>query len=292
MIKDYFPLPTWRKIALSGLLAWLGLTSALAQVPDAFNRSGVYVSVGQMRNRSLTNESLDRFINTYNSRFASLLASPLPNINFDNSSYWSFGLFLYYLDMEYGFAPLRQTMVADFNDGRTRHIDFNARQQYLRVGLTLPTDLIRIGAFLSMNTNKGQVRSKMIYPNGMESYGMESSYNGIFDVDQLDLGYGFKASIGYKYVFFTFQAEKIGLQGDFWLPEDQQYKGTIGIQDELGLGGDSPYYNNHTFPTFLSQNAAVIPDPGNSAIAEGLVNGELSEWRFSFGITFSLTSEF
>ncbi len=292
MIKVYFPLKTWRRSVLFCLLVWLGLSSALAQVPDALKRSGVYVSVGQMRYRSLTNESLNNFINTYNSRFASLLSSPLPNVNFDNGSYWSFGLFLYSLDMEYGFAPLRQTMVADFNDGRTRHIDFNARQQYLKVGLTLPTDLIRIGAYFSMNTNKGQVRSKMIYPNGMESYGMESSYNGIFDVDQMDLGYGFKASLGYKYVFFTFHAERLGMRPDFFLPENQRSDRSIGIQDELGLGGDSPYYNNHTFPTFLAQNAAVIPDPGNSAIAEGLVNGELSEWRFSLGITFSLTSEF
>ncbi|MEL7533629.1 MAG: hypothetical protein AAFN10_20110, partial [Bacteroidota bacterium] len=59
------------------------------------------------------------------------------------------------------------------------------------VGKLSPTYVIRIGAFLSMNSQKGQLRSKLIYPNGMESFGMESSYNGIFDLDQLDLGYGF-----------------------------------------------------------------------------------------------------
>ncbi|MEL6846044.1 MAG: hypothetical protein AAFP02_22780 [Bacteroidota bacterium] len=282
----------WRRTTLLWLLACGCLLPAQAQVPDAFNRSGFYVSIGQMRNTSLTNESLTRFLNTYNSRFSGIISDPLPSVAFENARYWSFGLFLYSLDMEYGFTPIQQTLTAQFIDGRTRHMTYNARNGYLRVGLTLPTDVIRVGAFLSMNNQKGQLRSKMIYPNGMESFGMESPYNGIFEIDQMDLGYGFKASVGYKYVFFTFSAEKLGMQGDFFLPENQRNTRRFGIQDDLGLGGGSPYYNNHTFPTLLPENANNAVDPGRGATEPGVVNGNLSDWRLSFGLTFSLTSEF
>lgn len=138
-----------------------------------------------------------------------------------------------------------------------------------------------------MNSAKGQLYSRMIYPDGKVSYGVESVYNGIYDFNQLDVGYGFKASVGLKYFFLTAHAQRVGINLERIV--GQEPRPPLAMQDELGIGGASSTHNNYDLPIYLSADTRN-PTPGVILPTDPiLVNPRLENWRFWFGITFSIT---
>lgn len=267
------------------LLCFILILSALPIIHaqnKAWGGSGIYLSLGQMRNQRLESPSMAEYLASYNSRNAGVLTEKFDPLVIPNQFAWGVGFYVAGVDAEMMFSDLSYTQTATIRDGRVREITRQSNQLIGNVGFLIPSNFLKFGAYFSMSTSRGFVSSRLINPDGTFSYGIESTQNGIFDINQMDIGYGFKGMIGIKYGFLTFQAQRLGITL-FEKIEPQA------MRDELGIGGDFKSYTNYDFPTFLAEDAGGVS--GNaSAISNGLVNPALANWRFFIGMSFCLSS--
>lgn len=275
---------TFRKFIC--LFLFVSSLQKLSAQDNIWGGNGIYLSLGKMNNGRIQGASVASFLDSYNQKFASTLTKKFDPLVFDNNFGWGIGAYFTGIDVEIMFSDLSYTNTAVFQDGRIREVSLNTSQFIGDVGFLIPMDIFKVGAYVIMSTQTGYLSSKMIYPSGEFSYGIESPYNGVFTIDHLDIGYGFKAMTGLKYVFFTFQAQRMG---DFmpWL--DDGIDTPPAMKDQLGIGGDSKFFTNYTYPTFLSENAGSVPI-NSSTISQGLVNPALNNWRFFLSITFCLSN--
>lgn len=264
------------------LLAVLLTCYASASAQDGIFGYGLYGSVGYDFNAGPKLFQLESLRQDYNKYFASNLAEPMQPMRFNNAFQWSAGVYFNALDLEVAYSKWKGETFSMSHWGTRREWQIDMFSRQMHFGVTLPLQFLRVGGYIGFDYHKGTFYSRLIYPDGYTSYGMDSRMNGIYNTARMDFTGGFKVMVGYLYGFLYFKADYLGL---FSSGEGGELASRF--KDELGSGFS--FYENYYFPQYYPSDMAGFNNQDRYWLGNGAtVDSRIKGWRFYLGATFCL----
>lgn len=266
----------------TSLFVFLLTLSVAANAQDGIFAYGAYGSVGYAFNGHPKLYRLENLRQSYNDYFASNLLQPMEPLRLNNAFQWSAGLFFNVLDLDVAYSKWRGETFSVAHSGIRREWQMDMFSRSMQFGITLPLPFLRVGGYIGFDYHKGTFYSRMVYPDGYVSYGMESRLNGIYNTASMDYTGGFKVMAGYMFGFIYFKADYVGL-----ISTGKSGAEAGRYRDNLGNGFNN--FQNYTFAALYPMDIEGFNDYNRYAIGMGeKVDSRIKGWRFFLGATFCL----
>lgn len=238
----------------------------VAGLLNAQNTTAIYGFAGTTIGR-LSFEGFDDFVDSYNTLnqpngLTKLLDFKQTGIGYSGGAYFRLGKFITGLQ---GVHIATRPSTASFGENQTRSFQFRYSSFDLMIGMRFGSEQWGCVPYFTLTTQAMQLYSWYEYANGVQSFGSETSFSGVYTSWK---------SVGKLGLRLTYEKTKWGCFFDATLP----------VNKNEYLGGDFAESSSATDSNYFPAYAGQSP---TDAITDGLKES-YRQFTFSLGVSYKI----